>query len=113
MDKNQLEKEKIYEWAVKHTCKELAEKYFTNKDASMQSYFIPREKSNYLASYEFETLPELNNLLQTLWGDEVIMKDIQKVCLIAAMKNKPADSERINSNGLNSKEQLPQYIYNF
>lgn len=113
MDKNQVEKEKIYEWSTKHACSELTEKYFANRDTSMQSYFIPREQTDYLTPYGFETLPELDSLLQTLWKDEEPMQEIQKVCLIAAMKNKPAKTDRGSSNDRSAKEQLPQYIYNF
>ncbi len=113
MDKNQVEKEKIYEWGTKHTCRELVEKYFTSKDASAQSYFIPREQTDYLTPYGFETLPELDSLLHALWKDEEHMQEVQKVCLIAAMKNKPSKTDKGSSDIQNTKEQLPQYIYNF
>lgn len=113
MDKNQLEKENIYKWGSEHTCKEMVETYFTKIDKSMQTYFIPRESTDFLTSYEFETLPELEILLDELWKEEKFMKDIEKICLIAAMKNKPTHTEKNKSGNINPKEQLPQYIYNF
>lgn len=113
MDHNQLEKEKIFEWSVKQSNEGVKQKYFSQKNASMDSYFSMKEGTDYLTPYRFETLPELQEQLQILWKHDEEKESIEKVLLIAAMKNKPENIGSKDEDTNKNEEHLPQYIYNF
>ncbi len=115
MDKCKREKEKIYDWAGGTDNIEHSEK-FTKIDNSMESYFIPRDVSEYLVGYNFETMPELKRALEKLWQNKPYMQNIIQVVLVSAMKNKPVkineEKEQIKAP-LDHEEKLPVFIYNF
>ncbi len=116
MNKNEKEKQMLYEWGLKNHSKYL----FQTIDQERSSYFIKREskENSYIREYGFETLPELIKELDILWESDKVMEEIKKVIAIAAIKNKPFGSiskeTDINRKGKQEeKDKLPVYIYNF
>ncbi len=115
---DEKEKELIYEWACRYNSKEVENVIFPLIDRSAKSYFVKREKQEeYLHEYDFQTLPELRTLLETMWQDEDDMDAVIKPVLVAAMKNKIEVCQDIDrehmSEHLKDTEKLQPYIYNF
>lgn len=119
MDKSQREKESLCNWSMNE--KERNFKHFAEIDRKLESYFIPKGKSKYLMEYDFETLPELKEMLNELWNDVPHLQNILKIVLVSAMKNKPQEmhrnikEEKQKHNEQNShvSDKLPAFIYNF
>lgn len=122
MDKNDKEKQMLYEWGKEHS----DSSQFQKIDEDRQSYFIQRGRDGntgtYIREYGFETLPEFMQELDALWGDETVMTQMKKICAVAAMKNEitgrmPAHEakEISGSQGMKTdrEDKLPVYIYNF
>ncbi len=112
MDKNDKEKQMLYEWAVNDYSKDV----FLHSDHRRDSYFLQRTENLCIREYMFETLPELMEELNILWENDEIMESIKRVIAVAAMKNKPtkSDDENGQKNGQEvTDEKLPTYIYNF
>lgn len=120
MDKNDKEKQLMYEWGKKHS----DSSQFQEMDGDRQSYFIQRDRntSAYIREYGFETLPEFMQELEALWGDEPVMEQMKKICAVAVMKNEITgrisvhDTKEISDNPGTKPDQedkLPVYIYNF
>lgn len=113
LDINNKEADKLYQWACDNHTKELEEKYFSKFDKDCKSYYEKKSlQEEYCKEYTFQTMPELRSELSAMWKDDAIMEQIQKVVLVAAMKNKP----EINKSDENTKEKMEQikpYIYNF
>lgn len=110
MDKNQKEKQILYNWV-----KENGQKYsFLRADKKKDSYFIKRQDNSYIKEYAFETLPQLKEMLNSLWyGDETI-ESIKMAVAVAAMKNKPINNlVKKDSEEDKLDDELPVYIYNF
>lgn len=112
MDKNQKEKQILYEWG-----KENDQKYsFLRADKRKDSYFIKRQDNSYIREYAFETLPQLKEMLNSLWCNDETIESIKMAVAVAAMKNKPIKSfVRTDNEDRKSKldDELPVYIYNF
>lgn len=111
MDKNQKEKQILYDWG-----KENRQKYsFLQADKKKDSYFIKRQDNSYIKEYTFETLPQLKEMLNSLWYDDETMELIKMAVVVAAMKNKPINnlvkSDKEEKDKLD--DELPAYIYNF
>lgn len=112
MGKNDREKAIFTEWA-----KNSQKDYFMSvQDAG--SYFVKREQTEYIREYSLETVPELRDELEELWDGDKNMEPVLTAVLVAAIKNKPrrqdkTDTEENVSTGLETKEVLPMYIYNF
>lgn len=117
MDKNKREMEQLYQWASDNYKKELEDKYFTKIDGNCKSYFKKRSSgSEYCKEYKFETMQQLKNELSVMWKDEAAMQQIEKVVLVAAMKNKPYAEKKGQYEGkenTGNMEQLKPFIYNF
>lgn len=112
MDKNEKEKNLLYEWGVTHACIYS----FPQIDKDLSSYFISKQRESYLKEYSFDTLPELMNVLNMYYENNEIILRILKVVSIAALKNKPLKIEKEVTNEENKKEsddRLPAFIYNF
>lgn len=114
-DINQLEKEKIYQWACDNYTEEIKEKYFTKIDRECDSYFESRIYSEkYCREYSFQTVVDMRNVLSELWRDDVIMEKVSQIVLVASMKNKPSrEKGRHSENTLGEKETIKPYVYNF
>lgn len=107
---NQREIEKLYQWASEYHTEEIEEKYFTKIDKKCASYFEPRvSQAAYCREYTYDSMPKLRDELEAMWKDDDVMKQIEKVVLVAAMKNKPLLEDNIKSK----MNQLKPYIYNF
>lgn len=115
MNRNEKEKQILYEWGKNNS----AVYCFQKIDKEKESYFIQRdageEKGIYIREYGFETLPELVKELDTLWDCNKEMQSIKKAVEVAVFKNKPSKMEpedkRITDK--NEEEKLPEFIYNF
>lgn len=113
-DRNQGEKEKMYQWACDNHTEELEEKYFTKIDKTCESYFEKKlRQETYCREYHFQTMPELRSELEVMWEKDEMMEQVEKAVLVAAMKNKP----RLRFDGQSKREvrtdQLSSFIYNF
>lgn len=113
MDKNDLEKKKIYEWACKY-----AEEDFQTCFSEIEekdSFYEKRKEETYIKEYNIRTAIDLSNKLNEIWENDEIMQSIKKVILIAALKNMPTEDilKQESDKEPNMKEQLPSYIYNF
>ncbi len=116
VDKNEREKNSLYEYAVQNT----RDYQFTTIDREKDSYYLKRNenfgKKTYLKSYGFEKLPELMEELDVLWGTEKLPEELRKIVGIAAMKNKISDKQSVICDEVIKTKQenkLPAYIYNF
>lgn len=115
LDINQGEKDKLYQWACDNYSKELEEKYFTKIDKACDSYFEKKSlQAEYCIEYHFQTVPELQGELDIMWKDDDIMRQIERVVLVAFMKNKPKmwEIDEVEDKG-KKMEQLRPFIYNF
>lgn len=111
-DINQLEKEKIYQWACENYTEEVESRYFTKIDKSCRSYFEETAcPGEYCKEYNFQTVDELRRELSVLWKEDMVMERIFQAVLVAAMKNKPSMAD---GSGLSGKmEEVKPFIYNF
>lgn len=114
IDRNQSDKEKMYQWACDKHTEELEEKYFTKIDKACESYFEKKlSQETYCREYCFQTMPELRSELEAMWGNDEAMEQVEKAVLVAAMKNKP----RVKCDGQSEREvqtdQLSPFIYSF
>lgn len=117
MGKNSREKDMLYQWAVSNS----ADYCFREIDRTEGSYFVQRtddaDADRYIREYAVESLPELMNEIDALWGTDEVMCQIKKAIGVAALKNKPgkADSreETKTDSGIRPQEKLPAFIYNF
>lgn len=112
MDKNQKEKQILYNWG-----KENEQKYsFQRADKKKDSYFIKRQDNSYIMEYAFETLPQFKEILNSLWYDDGTIESIKMAVAVAAMKNKPINN-LVKTDNEEEKDklddELPAYIYNF
>lgn len=110
MDKNQKEKQILYNWG-----KENKQKYsFQREDKEKDSYFIKRQDNSYIKEYAFETLPQFREMLDSLWYDDGTIESIKMAAAVAAMKNKPI-KKLVKTDNEKEKldDELPAYIYNF
>lgn len=117
MDKNNREKEMLYQWAKSNS----GNYCFQEIDRTKGSYFEQRDhdtySSQYIREYAVESLPELTKELDILWADNETMCQIKKVVAVAALKNKPVQqevrSETKTENKAETKDKMPAFIYNF
>ena len=111
MDKNEKEKNMLYEWAKRDS----SEYSLSRIDKDIESYFSHGERRVYIREYGFETLPELFSELDCLWKDEQIMEQIKKTVGVAALKNKPYlyEEKQTESVGKKKEDILPEFIYTF
>lgn len=112
MDKNEKEKNLLYEWGVTN-CFNYS---FPQIDKDLESYFLSKKGNSYLKEYSFGTLPELMNILELLYENNEIMLQILKVVGVAAIKNKPIkimQQETGEENKKHLENGLPAFIYNF
>lgn len=113
MDKSKREKDGLYEIAC------LKQKdYYRAAECSEGSYFVKRNDDTYMREYGFETLPELKEELNKMWGGDETLETCLQTVLVAAFKLKPSDEsdngEDKESSGHERKdEKLLPYIYNF
>lgn len=120
MDKTQREKESLRSWKVNGYYGENPGR-IAEIDKERESYFVPKNENAYLMEYEFGSLPELKKMLDVLWNGKPYMREIQKVVLVAAMKNKPQEVCKESDGGkqeeqeqtAHTADQLPSFIYNF
>lgn len=121
-EKNEREKRTLYEWGVQNGL----HYRFTQTEKERTSYFIKREsgKEPYIREYGFETLPQIEEELDALWGTDKTMGLMKKVVGIAILKNKPCkinaeykkedEGNRERPDGKWEAENgMPTYIYNF
>lgn len=117
MDKNNREKEMLYQWAKANS----GDFCFQEIDRSKESYFMQRnfdvDSGQYIREYAIETLPEFMKELDTLWRTDEIMCQVKKIIGVAALKNKPVKLEKQEESGLEYKTELKDklsvFIYNF
>lgn len=113
MEKNEKEKQMLYEWGKTNG----ADYHFPEIAQEKKSYFVQREvEGSYIREYGFETLPEFMKELNALWENEKVTEPIKKAVGIAAIKNKPVKVTQ-KTVEINKKEEgedkLPAFIYNF
>jgi len=103
------EKEMLVKWAQES----LEKKYCLGKSDERESYYVVRDpkKEGYLCAYDFETLPELQQILDELWRGDVNILKIEKAVLVSAKKGKCTIRKEMQENGKQS--ELKEYIYNF
>lgn len=114
MDKNAREKDMLYEWSVKN----IGSYDFQKTDKNRESYFKKREGNDgqYIREYAVQTLPEIMEELDVMWGADEIMGQIKKTVGVASLKNKPDKilvKEDMAGGKKEVKNKLPEYIYNF
>lgn len=117
MDKNDREKNMLYQWAESNG----SDNSFQKIDKAAESYFDKRtdvaNDDRYIREYSIESLPELMKEIDTLWGTDEVMGQIKKAVGVAALKNKPVkpdSGEKTKAeNKPESKDKLPAFIYNF
>lgn len=113
MDRNAKEKELIRDWAKKV----INEGGLNDSDTS--SYFVKRgQNEKYILEYDFESVPQLRDLLEEQWEDDKDLEKILTAVLVAAIKNKPKTNDVRNVDSpkqieRDDAEKLPVYIYNF
>lgn len=111
MQKNEREKQMLYEWGVNNH-----RDVFMQMDHVKESYFQQRTSNLYIKEYSFETLSELKEELDALWENDEEMESIKKVVGVAAVKNKPVkiekEKEQVKTQS-KQEEKLPVFIYNF
>ncbi len=105
---NSTEYEKILAWSDKYE-----NIYsFAVKDDGTDSYYESPELVGSLISYEFNTLPELEQKIQDIWNSSACFEELTKMCAIAAFKNKP--EENLTDTVDENKEfAIPEYVYAF
>ena len=116
MEKNDKEKQMMYEWGKTTGI----DYHFQEIDQSKKSYFIQRGTEDgghsYIREYGFETLPEFRKELDVLWQDEKVTESIKKAVGAAAIKNMPMKVKQEmaeKSNKEDPQNKLPVFIYNF
>lgn len=114
MDRNAKEKELFIDWA-----KGIQKRKEFLYDSNEESYFVKREEDEkYIWEYNFESVPQLRDLLEDQWEDDKDMEMILTATLVAAIKNKPQTDGIKDEGSLAQKEsdeteKLPVDIYNF
>lgn len=112
MDRNDIEKNMLHEWAEKNN----SAYQFPKIEKDMASYFIERQETPYIREYGFETLPELLQELDFIWKGEKSMEQIKMAVGVAALKNKPSwdiQKQVQKEHADKMKDMLPEFIYNF
>lgn len=107
MDKCKREKEKLYKYAST-----IFRNYFLQNDNNEDSYFFKRESDSYIREYEFESLKELKEELDRMWGQDEVMQQCIQIISIAALKMKPNEEMENEDIKEHTREKLPSYIYN-
>lgn len=111
MDKNQKEKE-LFKSCHERIAASQEKYYFPEIDKRLESYFEKREEGEYLRDYDFETLPQLKEKLDSMWEGQPDMLEMVRPILAAAMKNRPSTEQKEVSENKNTGE-VPVFIYNF
>lgn len=88
------------------------EKSFNFAHKERDSYYVPQDKHEYLTEYNFETVPQLKEMVDRLWENEQYMQDIERTVLAAAIKSKPKQEVR-ESVERDTDGYMPEFIYNF
>ena len=114
MEKNEKEKQMLYEWGKKNQSKYSFQKI----DKEIDSYFIKRKTDfrevPYIKEYGFETVLELDKELESLWYMDEVLGEMRKVIGVAAIKNKPlVATKESETKKTEIQNQLPTFIYNF
>lgn len=109
MEKNQKEKQVLYDWGVEN----YSEDIFVRIDDAKKSYFSQRGSDSYIRKYAFDTAREFMDELNMLWEDDEKMDKIKKAIGVAAMKNKPVAMEQEKEQLKVQTEGLSEFIYNF
>lgn len=116
MEKNEKEKNFLYEWG-----RENGKQYcFSIIENEKESYFMKREEKKdikpYIREYGFDTLPQLTKELEMQWEHDEVLRKIIKIIGIAAIKNRPSETVKEKVQIEDKKEmenKLPVFIYNF
>lgn len=109
MDKCAREKESLYNFKLENADNLYCQ--FYEKDSNVDSYFEMYGEEDYLMEYNFETLPQLREMLLKMWKNGEDMKGEIKPILVAAMKNKPSRAEGISA--MRTESGMQSFIYNF
>lgn len=114
MQKNEREKQMLYEWGIHNGSEDI----FMQIDPVKKSYFQQRTSDTYIKEYSFNTILEFMEELNILWENDEKMEGIKKVVGVAAMKNKPTKMENVKEkeqvkDQVKQEEKLPVFIYNF
>lgn len=115
MDKNIMEKDKLYQWACENSTKARVDAIFSSVIKDADSYYEKVENREYIREYEPETAMDIKQELSSMWekdrcSDEVF-EQIKTVCTVACMKNK--NRKVYDEQVIHNKKQLKSYIYQF
>lgn len=115
MDKNKMEKDKLYQWASENSTKDRVDAIFSSIIKDADSYYEKVENREYIREYGPETAVDIKQELSSLWGknrcSDDVLEQIKTVCTVACMKskNQAVHDEQV----VQKKEQLKPYIYQF
>lgn len=87
MDKNQKEKDKIYQWACQNKSATAHKQCFTPIEESRDSYFVKKDNQSYLQEYSHDNLPDFREKLEELWTADEEMEQVLLPVLVGIMKN--------------------------
>lgn len=94
----------FYDWG---NCHEGEYKYI-KEDKDSNSYFINREKDEYMMEYGFATIINFKTKLECLWLGEEAMEEIMKLVASTTIKN-----YKRNVMQKEKKDMLDEFIYIF
>ena len=105
----ETEKLKILEWARENFS---PNNFLLNRNSNPKSFFVPFDNSDNVIKYDFQTLPELKNLLLKIWAEEPVLQKIALAVAIAAFKARPAQNFSA-SKEFSAPMEVPDFIYEF
>lgn len=113
MDKNRLEKDKLYQWACEYSIKDRTENIFTPINKEIKSYWKHIENREYIQEYKPDTANDMKEIFSALWADDEILKQVETICTVACMKNKNQTDKSEQIAYETKEKQLKPYIYEF
>lgn len=113
MNKNETEKDKLYQWACEHSTKDRKESIFTPVNKECRSYYEYIINKDYIREYEPDNAQDIKKELISMWEKNEIFDHIQLICTVACMKNKYVAATEKAVEHEKSGKQLKPYIYEF
>jgi hypothetical protein len=98
------DKRKIHEW-VKNYKKSYS---FPRIDSEKYSYFTRFDNNNNIVELDFQSLPQLQTALESMWKGSTL-EEIVVPCAVAAFKRQPTKENITKGDEL----RIPDFVYAF
>lgn len=116
IDPGAQEKDKILRWATEQYGQIHQKSLLSIEKGYKDTYYKKASDIDNIIEYDIKSAVELEDCLNKLWEQQLEMKKIVKVCVVAAFKGKEKlkrseDQEKLTEE--KTEIQLLDFIYNF